>query len=149
VFFCVTHANCDGNVEDKPRGVIEMVELHRNSRRLTRCRLKILRLIAKSVIIQRNILVQGLHMIFLRSPNEYRLARMTSKMTKIQKQQFSMLNKVRKLLCYALEWSEIEICINRQELWSKKLRTLIRNNFYSTTCQNFECGWPLLGLGDR
>jgi hypothetical protein len=23
------------------------------------------------------------------------------------------------------------------------------NNFYSTTFQNFECGWPRLGLEDR
>jgi hypothetical protein len=46
-------------------------------------------------------------------------------------------------------WSEIKICKNQQELWSTNLRTLIRNNFYSTTFQNFECGWPCLGLIDR
>jgi hypothetical protein len=48
-----------------------------------------------------------------------------------------------------LGWSEIEICKNQQELWSIKMRKLIKNNFYSTTFQNFECGWPRLGLEDR
>jgi hypothetical protein len=48
-----------------------------------------------------------------------------------------------------LGWSEIEICKKQQKLQSKKLRTLIMNNFYSLTFQNFECGWPRLGLKDR
>jgi hypothetical protein len=30
-----------------------------------------------------------------------------------------------------------------------KLRILIMNNFCSTTFQNFECGWPHLGLKGR
>jgi hypothetical protein len=36
---------------------------------------------------------------------------------------------------WTLGWSEIEICKNQKELQSEKLRTLITNNFCSTTFQ--------------
>jgi hypothetical protein len=38
---------------------------------------------------------------------------------------------------------------NMQKSTRAVVQTLIRNNFYPTTFQNFECEWPRLGLKDR
>jgi hypothetical protein len=61
---------------------------------------------------------------------------------------------VRRNLCHA--YSRLErFCMGKFQTHkltravSRKLRTLIRNNFCPTIFQNFECGWPRLGLEDR